>query len=80
MPKLLEKYEARQLEVEKDLPTMELVVKSEWKKEGELKELKAELKGVEEEIKKSLGEDEDVGVIEQEVPVKGVSVGGGMKV
>ncbi len=54
MPALLEKYKANNEKLMKDIPTLKAVVESPWKKEDELKALKAEMKIMERKIEASL--------------------------
>lgn len=54
MPKLLEKYQADNQRLEKDIPTLKEVVESVWRKEPELKVLKDELTNLDREIQLSL--------------------------
>jgi hypothetical protein len=54
MPGLLEKYKADNEKLMKDVPTLKAVVESPFKKEGELKELKAEMVDMERKIEASL--------------------------
>ena len=54
MPALLEKYKADNEKLMKDVPTLKTVVESVWKKEDELKGLKAEMTEMERKIEASL--------------------------
>ncbi len=54
MPKLLEKYQADNEKLVKDLPILKQVVEAVWKKEDDLKELKTELVTMERKIEESL--------------------------
>jgi N12 class adenine-specific DNA methylase len=54
MPALLEKYKADNEKLIKDVPTLKTVVESVWKKEDELKGLKAEMTEMERKIEASL--------------------------
>jgi len=57
MPALVEKYRAENEKLSKDLPVLKQVVESVWKKEDELKGLKAELTVLEHRIEASLKPD-----------------------
>jgi N12 class adenine-specific DNA methylase len=54
MPALLEKYKKDNEKLMKDVPTLKMVVESPWKKEDELKALKAEMVVMERKIGESL--------------------------
>ena len=54
MPKLLEKYQADNQKIEKDIPVLKEVVEGTWRKEPELKVLKDELIKLDREIQLSL--------------------------
>ncbi len=54
MPALLEKYKTDNEKLMKDVPTLKAVVESPWKKENELKDLKAEMVVMERKIEASL--------------------------
>jgi len=54
MPRLLEKYRTENERISKDIPVMKEVVNAVWRKEDELKGLKAELNNLERQIKLSL--------------------------
>jgi N12 class adenine-specific DNA methylase len=54
MPKLLEKYQADNQKLEKDIPVLKEVVESSWRKEPELKVLKDDLIKLDREIQLSL--------------------------
>ncbi|MDR0430237.1 MAG: N-6 DNA methylase [Tannerellaceae bacterium] len=54
MPALLEKYKTDNEKLMKDVPTLKAVVESPWKKEDELKALKAEMTVMERKIEASL--------------------------
>ncbi len=54
MPALLEKYKTDNEKLMKDVPTLKAVVESPWKKEDELKALKAEMVAMERKIEASL--------------------------
>ena len=54
MPALLEKYKADNEKLMKDVPTLKAVVESPWKREDELKTLKAEMVEMERKIEASL--------------------------
>lgn len=54
MPALLEKYKTDNEKLMKDVPTLKMVVESPWKKEDELKALKAEMVVMERRIGESL--------------------------
>lgn len=54
MPALLEKYKTDNEKLMKDVPVLKTVVESVWKKEDELKELKAEMVVMERKIEASL--------------------------
>ena len=53
MPKLLEKYQADNQKIEKDIPVLKEVVEGTWRKEPELKVLKDELIKLDREIQLS---------------------------
>jgi len=54
IPSLIEKYQAETEKVSKDLPVLEEVIHSTWRKENELKELKIEIAALERKINLSL--------------------------
>lgn len=54
MPKLLERYQAENQKLEKDIPVLKEVVESNWRKEPELKALKDDLIKLDREIQLSL--------------------------
>jgi hypothetical protein len=54
MPRLLERYQADNERVSKDIPVLKEVVEAVWRKEDELKGLKSELNNLERQIKLSL--------------------------
>ena len=54
MPRLMEKYQAENERISKDIPVLKEVVEAVWRKEDELKELKTELNNLERQIKLSL--------------------------
>jgi hypothetical protein len=54
IPALIENHEKKNLELSKDLPVLQEIVKSTWRKENELKELKSELAAVDRKIQLSL--------------------------
>lgn len=54
IPKLVEKYISDNEKVAKDIPVLESVLSSTWKKEDELKELKTELSTLDRKIQLSL--------------------------
>ncbi|MDR0682185.1 MAG: helicase C-terminal domain-containing protein, partial [Dysgonamonadaceae bacterium] len=64
MPALLEKYKSDNEKLMKDVPTLKAVVEEVWKKEDELKGLKAELTVMERKIEASLKPiDQSVGIM-----------------
>jgi N12 class adenine-specific DNA methylase len=67
MPDLLEKYKTENEKLMKDVPTLKAVVESSWKKEDELKGLKAEMGVMERKIEASLKPiEQSAGIIMQE--------------
>ena len=54
MPRLLEKYKVENERISKDIPVLKEVVEAIWRKEYDLKGLKAELNNLERQIKLSL--------------------------
>ncbi|MGL5254834.1 MAG: DNA methylase [Brevinema sp.] len=54
IPKLIEQYQAANEKFERDVPILQQVVSSTWKKEDELKELKTEVAALERKIQLSL--------------------------
>ena len=54
IPAHIEKYEAKNKELSKDIPILQEVVNTPWRKEDELKELKTELAALERKILLSL--------------------------
>lgn len=54
MPKMMEKYQADTEKIAKDIPVFESSINAVWKKEDELKELKAELQALDRKIQLSL--------------------------
>jgi hypothetical protein len=63
IPSLIEKYQADTEKISKDLPVLQEIVNSTWRREDELKELKTELAALDRKIQLSLkpvgrGEDE----------------------
>jgi len=54
LPRLMEKYQAENERISKDIPVLKEVVEAVWRKEDELKELKTELNNLERQIKLSL--------------------------
>ncbi|MFV0554447.1 MAG: DNA methylase, partial [Mangrovibacterium sp.] len=75
MPKLLEKYQQDKEFTLRDVPSLKAVVAENWRKEPELKELKTELKKLEESIQKSIEPKEEETLFE-EVKVEGKKMGG----
>ena len=59
IPKLMEQYENQNEVLMRDIPTLQEIVKSEWKKESELKELKSEVAALERKIQLELKPKED---------------------
>ena len=58
MPSLIESYEKKNQQLSVDIPVLEEIAKSVWKKEEELKELKSELDAVDRKIQLSLAPSE----------------------
>ena len=54
IPKYIEQYQTANVKLEQDIPVLQQVVDSTWKKEDELKELKSELATLERKIQLSL--------------------------
>jgi len=54
IPTLIERYEKKNAELSKDLPVLQEVKNTAWRKESELKDLKTELAGLERKIEFSL--------------------------
>lgn len=54
IPKLIEQYQAANEKLERDIPVLQQVVSSSWKKEDELKDLKTEVATLERKIQLSL--------------------------
>jgi hypothetical protein len=73
IPSLIEKYERENEKISKDLPVLQEVVNSVWRRENELKDLKTELSALDRKIQLSLkpvdtGEDKE-GERQQEKPL-----------
>ena len=73
MPKLLEKYQADNQKIEKDIPVLKEVVEGTWRKEPELKVLKDELIKLDREIQLSLKPIEESEGVTQNAPDKEIS-------
>lgn len=54
IPKIIEKYQTESEKISKDLPILQEVVNSTWRKESELKDLKTELAALDRKIQLSL--------------------------
>lgn len=54
IPKLIEHYKVQNITLERDIPTLQEIVNSTWKKEEELKKLKSELSVLERKIQSTL--------------------------
>jgi hypothetical protein len=74
MPKLLEKYQADNEKLQKDIPTLKEVVEANWRKEPELKALKDDLIKLDREIQLSLKPIEESEGQTENTPENGVSV------
>jgi hypothetical protein len=71
IPTLIDNHERKNLELSKDVPVLQEIVNSVWRKEGDLKQLKSELSAVDRKIQLSLkpvdeGEDKKENVIQVE--------------
>lgn len=73
MPKLLERYQADNEKLQKDIPVLKEVVESTWRKEPELKALKDDLMKLDREIQLSLKPIEESEGQAENTPEKGVS-------
>lgn len=73
MPKLLERYQADNEKLQKDIPTLKEVVEANWRKEPELKALKDDLVKLDREIQLSLKPIEESEGQAENTPEKGVS-------
>lgn len=60
IPKLIEQYKTTNEQYERDIPVLENVINSKWKKEDDLKQLKADLSTLERQIQISLKPDKSV--------------------
>lgn len=75
MPKLLERYQADNEKLQKDIPVLKEVVESSWRKEPELKVLKDDLTKLEREIQLSLKPIEEMVGKTENTPKNSVSKG-----
>jgi len=68
IPNLIEKYQADNQKLEKDIPVLKEVLESIWKKEPELKELKSQLDSLSRQINLSLENKDKAGIEQQQQP------------